>query len=99
MQLTILSYITQQQTTAAHVPSADKFGGKDEPAAENRTQYFYVFASCEAAEKDHFTIGTHSAGELFGGAPQRRTVDLVLNLDRHGGESPQVWELNQSVMR
>jgi hypothetical protein len=99
IQLAILFYVAQQQTATAHVAPADKFGGNDEPAAKYWTQYFQVFPASKAAQKNHFTIGTYSTGKLFGGAPKRRTVDLVRNVDRHAAESPQICESNQSVVR
>jgi hypothetical protein len=46
----------QHEPTAAHISPADEFSGKDEPLAKHMKQWFHVFRSCNAAQKNNLAI-------------------------------------------
>jgi hypothetical protein len=85
-----VAHTPQQKTAAAHVPSADEFGGEGQSLTESLEQRVYIFSRCYAAEKNHMRALGQCVVQGIYVAAQRSSIPLVGAIEIHARKGTQI---------
>jgi hypothetical protein len=90
LELALLTHLSQEQPTSAHVSPSNEFAWKDESLAEDGHQSVRVFSGGDAAEQHHLIVILQRGDQSLDVTAQRPEIPLVGATDVHFGEGTQI---------